>query len=130
MLWPAIAMALVACSEVVETHNAIHARDAAMDAATAKMVVTEGDSVAGHAQYVALGKVRGHCLNDPNANDIVTSGDNLKQAAYRKYGAQVDAIIDTTAFHVNDDYSPSAPPNTKVGHYECEGTAIHFANQS
>jgi len=31
-------------------------------------------------------------------------------ALERKYGSQVDAIVDATAFHVNDDYSPEAPP--------------------
>jgi hypothetical protein len=122
-----VAVAIAACGQVVQTHNAIHQRDAAMEAASAKMIVTESSSVAGHSQFQSLGKVRGHCLTNNNANDVIASGDNLKEAAYRKYGAQVDAIVDATAFHVNDDYSPETPPDTQDGHYECEGTAIRFS---
>jgi hypothetical protein len=128
-VWPlAMATMLMACGEVVEAHNAIHARDAAMEAATAKMIVTEGDGVVGHSRYLALGKVHGHCLTSEQADDIVASGDNLKQAAYRNYGSQVDAIVDAQPVHINDDYTPEAPPDTPVGHYECEGTAIHFTD--
>jgi hypothetical protein len=122
-----LTVGIAACGPVLETHNAIHERDAAMEAATAKMIVTESSAVAGHPQYSSLGKVQGHCMTNASADDVIASGDNLKQAAYRKYGAQVDAIVDATTYHVNDDYSAETPPDTKVGHYECQGTAIHFA---
>jgi hypothetical protein len=128
-VWPlAMATMLIACGQVVEAHNAIHARDAAMEAATAKMIVTQGNDIAGHSQYLALGKVRGHCLTGAQADDIIASGDNLKEAAYRKYGSSVNALVDASAVHINDDYTPEAPPDSTVGHYDCEGTAVHFTD--
>jgi hypothetical protein len=114
------------CGEAVKTENAVRERDANMEAAAAKMVVTRDTDVPGHPHTVQLGKVRGHCLQNPEANDIIPTGDNLRQAAYRKYGSQVDAIVDANIFHVNDDYSPAA--GGTQGHFECEGTAVHFAD--
>jgi hypothetical protein len=29
-------------------------------------------------------------------------------------------IVDTTAFNVNDDFTPEAPPDSAVGHFESE----------
>ena len=113
-----------------QAETAIRTRDAKLEAATAKMIVTTGKDIPDHPHYVELGKVRGHCLQDPEANDIIPTGDNLREAAYRKYGSQVDAIVDAVATHINDDYSPVAPPGSSTGHYECEGTAVHFADAS
>ena len=128
-VWPlAMATMLMACGEVVTAHNAIHARDAAMEAATAKIIVTEGSDVTGHSRNRALGKVQGHCLTTAQADDIIASGDNLKEAAYRKYGSQVNAIVNANAVHINDDYTPEAPPDSPVGHYDCEGTAVNFTD--
>ena len=120
-----LAVAVAGCAQA---ETAIRTRDAAMETATAKMIVTRGKDISDHPQYVELGKVRGHCLQDPEANDVIPTGDNLREAAYRKYGSQVDAIVDAVAIHINDDYSPVAPPGSSAGHYECEGTAIHFAD--
>jgi len=125
-----VLMMLAAVAGCGQAETAIRNRDAKLEAATAKMIVTTGSDIPGHAQYVQLGKVRGHCLNDPAANDVVTNGDNLREAAYRAYGAQVDGIINAVAIHINDDYSPVAPPGSSSGHYECEGTAVHFADAS
>jgi hypothetical protein len=36
--------------------------------------------------------------------------------------------MDAGVFHVNDDYTPVAPPGSTLGHFECEGTAIHFTD--
>jgi hypothetical protein len=113
-----------------QAETAIRTRDAAMESATAKMIVTRGTDISGHPQFVELGKVRGHCLQDPEANDTVPNGDNLREAAYRKYGSQVDAIVGANAFHVNDDYTPVTDPGTASGHFECEGTAVHFPSGS
>jgi hypothetical protein len=123
-----LAIVMVACGEAAKVENKVEARDAAMDAATAKMIVTRDSSVAGHPQSSTLGKVHGHCKADPEANDIIAAGDNLRQAAYRKYGSQVDAIVDANAYHVNDDFSPEAASQGTVGHFECDGTAVHFSD--
>jgi hypothetical protein len=120
-----LAVAVAGCGQA---ETAIRTRDAKLEAATAKMIVTTGRDLPGHPQYVELGKVRGHCMADPGASDVIPNGDNLREAAYRKYGAQVDAIVDAVATHINDDYSPVAPPGSSPGHYECEGTAVHFAD--
>jgi hypothetical protein len=123
-----LVLVMAACGEAAKVENKVEARDAAMDAATAKMIVTRSNTVAGHAQYTSLGKVHGHCMADPEANDVIARGDNLRQAAYRKYGAQVDAIVDASAYHVNDDYTPEVAGTAASGHFECDGTAVHFAD--
>jgi len=120
-----LAVVVAGCGQA---ETAIRTRDAAMEAATAKMIVTRGKDIPAHPQYVELGKVRGNCMADPEANDIIPTGDNLREAAYRKYGSQVDGIVDAVATHINDDYTPTAPQGSPAGHYECEGTAVHFAN--
>ena len=125
--WLALAIVLTACSEVAKTENQLRARDAAMEAVTAKMIVTREDAVPGHSEYVMLGEVRGHCEDNPEADDVVL-GDDLEEAAYRKYGAQVDAILDASAFYNNDDYSPEFEPGKAEGHFECQGTAVHFSD--
>ena len=123
-----LAIVMTACAEVAKTENAVRARDAAMDAATAKMIVTRGTDVPGHPNYVKLGKAHGHCLQNPEANDVIPAGDNLREAAYRQYGSQADAIVNASAYFVNDDYSPAQQqPVSQQGHFECEGTAVHFA---
>jgi hypothetical protein len=115
-LWPlAMATMLIACGQVVEAHNAVHARDAAMEAATAKMIIIQGNDITGHSQYLALGKVHGHCLTGA-ADEIIASCDNLKEAAYRKYGSSVNAVVHESAVHINDDYTPEAPPDSTVGY--------------
>jgi hypothetical protein len=123
-----LAIIIIACGEAAKTEDSVRARDAAMDAATSKMIVTQGNDLPSHSPYVTLGKVRGHCLENPEANDIIATGDDLRQAAYRKFGGRVDAIVDAGAFHINDDYTPEAPPGSDVGHFECEGIAVHFAD--
>ena len=122
-----LAIIMTACGEAAKVEQDAQARDAAMDAATAKMIVVRGHDIPDHPQYVTLGKVRGHCMQNPEANDTIPNGDNLRQAAYRRYGAQVDGIVDATAFFVNDDYTPVSQPGSSQGHFECEGNAVHFS---
>ena len=126
LLLLALAIAVAGCGEAAKTEHAVEARDAAMNSATAKMVVTRGDNVAGHSQYVTLGKVHGGCLQDPEANDVIPSGDNLRQAAYRKYGGQVDAIVAASGVFISNQLIQD--PGSLGGHFECEGTAVHFTN--
>jgi hypothetical protein len=126
----AILVLVVAIAGCGQAETAIRTRDAAMETATAKMIITRAKDIPGHPQYLELGKVRGYCMADPEANDIIPTGDNLREAAYRKYGSQVDGIVNAVAIHINDDYSAVAPPGSSPGHYECEGTAVHFANAS
>ena len=52
-----------------------------------------------------------------------------KQAAYRTYGSQADAIVDADMFYVID-YAERFPLFDKEGHLECEGTAIHFQEEN
>ncbi len=124
----ALVVVMAACGEAAKVEQAAQARDANMGAATAKMIVVRGHDIPDHPNYVTLGKVHGFCGNDPQANDIIPSGDNLRQAAYRKYGAQVDGIIDATGFFVSNDDTLASSPGGHEGHFECEGNAVHFAN--
>ena len=77
-----------------------------------------------------LGRVEGYCFNLPNSTGgQVIHGDGLRAAAYRKYGGQVDAIVNTTVWFVSDDDYGAFEPYTEGGYFECAGTAVHFTNQ-
>ena len=123
-----VAILITACSEAAKPP-----RDTAMEAASARVFVASGDNVSGNPLYVTLGKVRAHCMENPQASyitatDIIADGDDLQQAAYRKYGSQVDAIVDANIFHVGN-YKQRYPLFYDEGHFECEGTAVHFKGE-
>jgi hypothetical protein len=122
-----LALFIVSCGEAAKVENAAQARDAAMDTATAKMIVTRGAAVPGHSQVVALGKVQGRCNENPEANEVIPSGDNLRQAAYRKYGTLVDAIVNASSVEIHNELIAD-PGSTSASYYECSGTAVHFAD--
>jgi hypothetical protein len=121
-------LALAGCGEVKHEEAKIQARDDAMNAATKRMVVVTGTDVPGHPSYTSLGAVQGYCEKKPNGDDQVIAGDSMKQSAYRKYGAQVDAIIQTNAWFVPEGGATSGvyEPYTSYGHFECAGTAVTF----
>jgi hypothetical protein len=123
-----VAITIAGCSEAAKPP-----RDAAMDASTARMVIASGDNVPGSPQYVTLGKVRAHCMENPQASyvtatDIIGDSDDLQQAAYREYGSQVDAVVDANIFHVSN-YKQAYPLLYDEGHFECEGNAVHFQGE-
>ncbi len=124
----AILLAAAGCGEVKHEEAKIEARDAAMDAATKRMIVVVGVDVPGHPGYTTLGPVQGYCEKKPNGDDQVIAGDSMKQAAYRKYGNRVDAIIQATAWFVPEGGMTSGvyEPYTPMGHFECGGTAVSF----
>jgi len=106
------------------------AHEAAMETSTARMVIASDGTVEGHSQYVTLGKVRTRCMEDPaasyvTATDIIADGNDLQRAAYQTYGNEVDAIVDANIFHVSN-YAQRYPLFYDEGHFECEGTAVHF----
>ncbi len=119
------AIIMAGCGGAAKVENAAQARDAAMDAATTKMIVTRGDTIPGHAQVVALGPVQGRCTSNPEADEIVPNGDNLRQAAYRKYGSQVDGIVNASAVQINNQMIVD-PGSASASYMECSGTAVHF----
>jgi hypothetical protein len=123
-----VALIIASCSEAAKP-----SRDAAMEAATARMVIASGEKVPGNPQYVTLGKVRARCMENPQASyvtatDIIADGNDLQQAAFREYGSEVDAIVDANIFHVSN-YEQRYPSFYDEGHFECEGTAIHFQGE-
>jgi len=92
-----------------------------------KIQVVSGDKVKGHPDYAQLGPVQGYCFNIPDSTSgQVVHGDGLRAAANRKYGDQVDAIINTRIYFVADDQAPVFEPYTENGYFECAGTAVHF----
>jgi hypothetical protein len=102
----------------------------ALSAAIKKIQVVAGDQVKDHPNYTKLGRVEGYCFNIPNSTSgQVVHGDSLRAAAYRKYGDQVDAIVNTTIWFVADDAAPIFEPYTQNGYFECAGTAVHFTGQ-
>lgn len=123
-------LALAGCGEVRQEEAKIQVRDEAMNAATGRMIVVTGTDVPGHPSYTTLGPVQGYCEKKPNGDDQVIAGDSMKQAAYRKYGVQADAIIQANAWFVPEGGMTSGvyEPYTAYGHFECSGTAVSFAS--
>ena len=99
----------------------------ALSAAIKKIQVVHGADVKGHPHYKALGRAEGYCFNLPNSTGgQVVHGDGLRAAAYRKYGGQVNAIVNTTIWFVSDDSYGVFEPYTENGYFECAGTAVQF----
>jgi hypothetical protein len=131
-------IALTGCSDVQHEEHHID-RDAAhlqqqqdaISAAVKKIKVVSGATVKGHPQYTTLGRAEGYCFNKPNSTGgALVHGDGLKTAAYRKYGDQVDAIVNTSVWFVEDDNYGALEPFTESGYLECAGTAVHFTGES
>jgi hypothetical protein len=124
-----LGMLIVGCAEAVTP-----ADHPAVQASSASMIVTGEHAVPGHSQYVTLGTVQAKCLENSalghlTASDLIADANGLKQAAYRTYGSQADAIVDADVFYVID-YAERFPLLDQQGHLECEGTAIHFQEQN
>jgi hypothetical protein len=131
-------IALAGCSSVQQEDQRLHQDVAqlhqeqdALSAAIKKIEVVSGANVKGHPQYASLGPTQGYCINQQNSTGgQVLHGDGLRAAAYRKYGDQVDAIVNTRAWFVADDAGGAFEPYTENGYFECAGTAVHFAAES
>lgn len=126
----AAAIALAGCAHVRNRAAAIDSRNAAMSEAVRRIIVVSGATVPGHARYAQLGTVQGYCERTPNGDQQLIHGDNLRQAAYRRYGSRVDAIVNTEAwFVIGAATSAEMEPGNSEGHFECAGTAVSFAHE-
>lgn len=124
-------MTLAGCSAAQQDVTQLQQQQDAISAETKKIQLVHGATVKGHAQYTALGRAEGFCFNLPNSTGgQVVHGDGIKAAAYRKYGDQVDAIVNTTVWFVADDSYGAFEPYTENGYFECAGTAVHFTGES
>jgi len=122
---------LAGCSAVDQDVAHLQQQQDAISAAIKKIHVVHGPAVKGHPQFTALGRAEGYCFNRPNSTGgAVVHGDGLRAAAYRKYGAQVDAIVNTTVWFVEDDDYGAFEPYTEGGYFECAGIAVHFTGES
>jgi hypothetical protein len=120
-------LAIAGCGSVKKEEATIRSRNAEMEAAAQKMIVTRSTSVDGHPRVTDLGPVQARCGNDPTGQDTFPQ-DNLREAAYRKYGDQVNAITNAYGwFVVGNAASEVSEPGSSQGHFECSGTAVHFA---
>ena len=121
-------LAIAGCGPVAKKGEAaIRARDAAMDAAANKLIVTRETKVDGHPKFTELGPVQGRCGNDPTGQETFPE-ENLREAAVRKYGDRVNAIVNAYGyFVVGNAASAVSEPGSSQGHFECNGTAIQFA---
>lgn len=119
------AVVITACSEAAKPP-----RDADTGGVSPRIIIGSGDSIPGHSRYVTLGKVRAHCMKNPEAGYItaadVIAGGELERSAYRTYGSQVDAIVQIDISYVTDYAQWSSLFDYEGHHFECEGTAIHF----
>ncbi len=93
-----VAIVITGCSEASQPP-----RDTAMEAATARMSIAIGADVPGNRQYLTLGKVRAHCMENPQAScvtatEIFADDDDLQQAAYREVGSEVELLLMPTYF--------------------------------
>jgi hypothetical protein len=124
-------VALGGCSSVDQDVAHLQQEQDAISAATRKIKVVARANVKGNPPYIALGRAEGYCFNRPNATGgQVVHGDGIRAAAYRKYGGQVDAIVNTSVWFVSDDDYGAYEPYTEGGYFECAGMAVHFTGQS
>jgi hypothetical protein len=122
---------LAGCSGVQQDFTHLQQEQDAISAAIKKIKVVHGPIVKGHPQYTALGHAEGYCFNAPNSTGgQVVHGDGLRAAAYRKYGGQVDAIVNTSVWFVADDDYGAYEPYDEGGYFECAGIAVHFTAES
>lgn len=121
-------LAVAGCGPVAKKEEAaVRTRDAAMEAAARKLVVTRDTKVDGHPKFTELGPVRGRCGTNPTGQDEFPE-DNLREAAIRQYGDRVSAITNAYGFYVvGNAASMVSQPGSSQGHFECSGTAIQFA---
>ncbi len=127
LLLVGLTLAIAGCGSVKKEEAKIQSHDAAMEVATQKIIVVRSTSVDGHPKVTDLGPVEGRCGNDPTGQETFPE-DNLREAAYRKYGDQVSAITNAYGwFVVGNAASEVSEPGSSQGHFECSGTAIHFA---
>jgi hypothetical protein len=123
-------IALGGCAGVEQDVSHLQQQQDAIRAATKKIKVVHGANVKGNRQYTVLGRAEGYCFNIPDSTGgQVIHGDGLRAAAYRKYGDQVDAIVNTTVWFVADDDYGAYEPYDEGGYFECAGTAVHFTTQ-
>ncbi|MBV8137776.1 MAG: hypothetical protein JO121_19430 [Deltaproteobacteria bacterium] len=112
--------ASVAPPGVQERAEAVHERTAEMDAAVKRITEVSGSTIPDHPNYTVLGPVSGDCEGSPQGNQEIIAGDSVKEAAVRKYGARVDAIINSDAVYV--------ATGGGTGYRECTGTAVSYAS--
>jgi hypothetical protein len=123
-------IALAGCAAVDQDVSHLQQQQDAISAANKKIKVVHGANVKGNPQYIVLGRAEGYCFNRPNSTGgQVIHGDGLRAAAYREYGDQVNAIVNTTVWFVADDDYAAMDPYDEGGYFQCAGTAVHFTTQ-
>jgi hypothetical protein len=119
-------LVMAGCAAAKKEEAVVRARDATMDAAAQKLVVTRATTVDGHPRVTDLGPVKGRCGNDPTGQDTFPQ-ENLREAAVRAYGDKVNGITNAYGyFVVGNTASLAQEPGSSEGHFECSGTAVHF----
>src|SRR5260221_14239234 len=123
-------VALAGCSAVEQDVTHLQQEQDAISAANKRIKVVHGANVKGNPQYTALGRAEGYCFNRPNSTGgQAIHGDGLRAAAYRKYGGQADAIVNTSVWFVADDDYGAFEPYDEGGYFESSGTAAQFTTQ-
>ena len=125
-----VTLVLAGCSSVDQDITHLQQQQDAISAAIKKIQVVHGPEVKGHPHFRALGRAEGFCFNLPNSTGgQLVHGDGLRAAAYRRYGDQVNAIVNTSIWFVSDDAYGAYEPYTENGYFECGGTAVQFIEQ-
>lgn len=117
-----------ACGTLQHDTADLRADNAAMTAASKKIILSNTAEVPGHPNITTLGVVQGTCLKDPHGNTQAVPGDSMRLAAYRQYGDRVGAIVGAHAWFVIAGGETSAvyEPGGQQGYWECGGTAVSF----
>ncbi len=117
-----------ACGTLQHDTADFRADNAAMTAASKKIIVSNTAEVPGHPNFTTLGAVQGYCLKDPHGNTQAVPGDSMRLAAYRQYGDRVGAITGAHAWFVpaGDETSAVYEPGSHQGYWRCGGTAVSF----
>ncbi|HUY28689.1 MAG TPA: hypothetical protein VMV27_14860 [Candidatus Binataceae bacterium] len=121
-------ISIAACGLAKHDAAVIRTDNAAMTAASKKILISGGGDVPGHPKISTLGPVQGYCEKNPQGDTQAIPGDSMRLAAYRKYGDQVNAITGSHGWFVptGDETSAVSEPGDKQGYWECAGTAVSF----
>jgi hypothetical protein len=123
-----LTLMMAGCVWVQQEAAQIRRRTAEEDAAIRKIRVFVSDRVPGGREYTKLGRVQGYCVADTPLYDTTASGGSLKEAAYKKYGTQVDAIVNVQSWYVptSDTGTYADDPIDWAGYFECAGDAVTY----
>jgi hypothetical protein len=122
-----LAAGLAGCAALSSSLKAEREAEEARRAALRRIVVVSGSTVPGRTSLVRLGRVQGWCDDDIARQESSVPSETLREAAYRRFGDEVGAIIEVNTWFVVDDTASAVwAIEGGGGHWECSGEAVKF----